>query len=132
MLTEVASSIIAASLPISHGPKLSPRSQFRSMVVMVSCPVDERMIHSVWRRRLGRHGSLPRLYVECIDCGAGDVCALQRIEIEYGGMRVVDPVRQRAQQFGELPCLGLRLAHADGFEPKCAAGRRLCQPAEIG
>jgi hypothetical protein len=26
---------MAASLPISHGPKLSPRSQLRSMVVMV-------------------------------------------------------------------------------------------------
>jgi hypothetical protein len=31
---------MAASLPISHGPKLSPRSQLRSMVVM-SVPLRE-------------------------------------------------------------------------------------------
>src|SRR5258707_2954808 len=38
MLTEVASSIMAASLPISHAPNPSPRSQLRSIVVMSMSP----------------------------------------------------------------------------------------------
>jgi hypothetical protein len=36
----VASSIMAASLPISQAPKLSPRSQLRS-IFMVSRPLAE-------------------------------------------------------------------------------------------
>src|SRR4051812_50106043 len=37
-LTELASSIMAASLPISHAPKPSPRSQLRSIVFMGCSP----------------------------------------------------------------------------------------------
>ena len=42
ILTDVASSIMAASLPISQAPNPSPKSQLRSMVVMLVFPCASR------------------------------------------------------------------------------------------
>src|SRR3954469_16400821 len=84
MLTDVASSIMAASLPISHGPKLSPRSQFRSMVMMASGFVGKLILEF----------TLPCPRVHRTDGGARDIGALQRIQIENGSLKIGDPVGQ--------------------------------------
>src|SRR3954452_14108181 len=125
MLTEVARSIMAASLPISQGPKLSPRSQFRS-IVMMSCPllwIDVDLVLNL---------SLPRPRVEGVDRRARDVGILQRLDIKHDILRVVNAVGQGAQQLGEFPCLGLRRGHADRLEPERATRRCLCKPPKIG
>src|SRR3954462_4265457 len=88
-LTEVASSIMAASLPISQGPKLSPRSQFRSIVIM-SCPllwIDVELILNL---------SLPGPRVERVDGRARNISTLQRLDIENGILQVANAVGQGA------------------------------------
>src|ERR1700675_4278356 len=84
MLTEVASSIMAASLPISHGPKLSARSQLRSLVVM-SVPLREWIfrsaLQSVLRQRI-RGRRLPGSGVDRADGAAGDVSISQCLDVE--------------------------------------------------
>src|SRR3984893_16224829 len=133
-LTEVASSIMAASLPISHGPKLSPRSQLRSMVVM-SVPLREWIfrwsLQSFLRQRV-RGRRLPRPGVDRADGAARDVSISECLDVEIEIIDGAEPVGQGAQQFRKLPRLALRLRHAHGLEPKSLAGRSLREPPEIG
>src|SRR6185312_6332697 len=124
MLTEVASSIIAASLPIGQTPKLSPRSQLRS-IAMVSCSVVEMGV--LWFRK---RPSLPRPAVECIDGGARDIGALQCIA-EVGAACFTHTVWQRPQQAGHGARLGLRLRHGDRLEAETDARRNLREAAKV-
>src|SRR6202040_1057908 len=121
-LTEVASSIMAASWPISHGPKLSPRSQLRSMVVMsVPLRVDLWLISSVKLvgsvlRQCIRRWRLPGPDVDGADGAAGDVSISERLDVEFKTVDRTEPVRQGAQKLRQFPRLCLCLGHADGLE----------------
>src|ERR1700694_4132422 len=84
-LTEVASSIMAASLPISQAPKPSPRSQLRSMVVMLFSVFEFVLPGLVLRPRVRRR-NLPRSGVDSADGSAGDVRILQRLDVEIKGL----------------------------------------------
>src|ERR1700732_2770614 len=111
MLTEVASSIIAASLPISHGPKLSPRSQLRSMVVvmMIGPLVSGSSGLSVRPNDVRRRCDVPGRGIDGADGVAGDIGIMQRLDVEIKAFDVAQPVGQGAQQFPEFAQLGLRL-----------------------
>src|ERR1700744_1268719 len=104
-LTEVASSIIAASLPISQGPKLSPRSQLRSIVVMMR--VRLRVDGSV------RCRDMPGVGVDGADGAAGDVGILQRFEVEIKVFDIAQPVGQGADQLHEAFQFPLRFRHSN-------------------
>src|SRR5258707_13703910 len=74
MLTEVASSIMAASLPISHAPNPSPRSQLRAILVMMLLRfrgVDFGVL--VRSRYIGERGHLPGRRIDGAHGVAGDV-----------------------------------------------------------
>src|SRR5882724_7387482 len=81
MLTEVASSIMAASLPISHAPNPSPRSQLRSMLVMV-------LVLLVRSGNIGCRSHLPGRRIDRADGVAGDIGIAERLEVE---IEVFDP-----------------------------------------
>src|SRR5258705_8928334 len=130
MLTEVASSIMAASLPISHAPNPSPRSQLRSIVVMsMSRCASGSML--ILRQRIRRR-NLPCSGVDRADGGAGDISILQRLDVEIESLDRPDAVGQAAQQLRKLTGLALRLSHADGLEAEATPGGYLREPPEIG
>src|SRR6266576_2282060 len=131
MLTEVASSIMAASLPISHAPNPSPRSQLRSIVVMSGVPLREWISGLVLRQRICRR-NLPCSGIDRADGGAGDISILQRLDVEIESIDWPDAIGQAAQQLRKFAGLALRLSHADGFEPETTAGGYLREPPEIG
>src|SRR5271154_2688957 len=102
MLTEVARSIMAASLPICHAPKPSPRSQLRSIFIL-SCPLAVGRVFdggsvSVVYRRTCRRWTLPCPGVNSVDRGASDVSILQRFDVEFKIFDVAKTVGQGAQQ----------------------------------
>src|ERR1700684_2925827 len=80
--TEVATSIIAASLPICHTPKDSPRSLFRSTVFMLLSVllVGRKIIPAL--ALCARQWNLPCPGVYRTDGDAGDIGFLQRFDIE--------------------------------------------------
>src|ERR1700683_309842 len=129
---------MAASLPISHGPKLSPRSQLRSMVVM-SVPLRawifgwslQLVSESVRRQRI-RRWRLPGPDVDGTDGAAGDVSISERLDVELKTVDRTQPVGQGAQKLRQFPDLCLRLRHADGLEPEDLSRRGLRETAEIG
>src|SRR3954471_16102153 len=137
-LTEVASSIMAASLPISQGPKLSPRSQLRSTVFMLLLasgffehdlfgkPVPTFPDHALSRKILPGPG------IDGVDRTAGDISIPQGLDVEVEIINAAQPVGQGVQEFRKLFRRGLRLGHADGLEAQRATGRYLREPAEIG
>src|SRR5271155_3666614 len=105
MLTEVASSIMAASLPISQGPKLSPRSQLRSIVVM--------MVVRFGLMDLGLSGpwlvaksycqkSLPGSGVDRADRVSGDISIPERLDVEIKIRDSAPAIGQGAQQLCEF------------------------------
>src|SRR5258708_15660599 len=111
MLTEVASSIMAASLPISHAPNPSPRSQFRS-IVMMSCPLSVSgsllvVRPLLWRLCVRRRRGLPRSGVNGADGGTGNVSTSKHLEVEVRILDVPEAVGQVAQQLRELAGFGL-------------------------
>src|ERR1700704_4269144 len=128
MLTDVASSIMAASLPISHAPNPSPRSQLRSIVVMSVSPCASGL---VLRQRICRR-NLPRSGVDGADGAACNISILQRLDVEIKILDSPDAVGQGPQHFPKLPGFGLRLGHVDGLEPKGQSCRNLREPAEVG
>src|SRR5258705_5427979 len=119
-LTDVASSIIAASLPISQGPKLSPRSELRSTVFML-------LLASFLSRR-----TLPRSRIDGTNRAAGDISIPQGLDVEVEIFNAAQPVGHGAQQLREFPGRGLSLRHADRLEAKAVAGWYLREAAEIG
>src|SRR6185437_15056306 len=129
-LTLVASSIISASWPISQGPKLSPRSQLRSMVFISTASRSGLVIGSC--HLVLASARLPRIGVDGADGSAGDIRILQRFDVEFKVFDLAEPLGQGAQQFGELLRLGLRLLHADRLETERRSGRRLRETADIG
>src|SRR5689334_16586614 len=122
-LTELASSIMAASLPISHAPKPSPRSQLRSIVFMVA-------LRSLCRLWLRRH--LPGPGIHGAHRIAGDVGIAERLDVERDAVGGAQAIRQVADQLRELPGLVLRLGHADRLEAERGSRRGLGETADIG
>src|SRR5206468_11002123 len=89
-LTELASSIIAASLPISHAPKPSPRSQLRSIVFMVA-------LRLWWSCGLRLLRDLPRPGIHRADRMARDVGIAERFDVERDGVGGAQAIGQGAE-----------------------------------
>src|SRR5271166_5640028 len=124
MLTEVASSIMASSLPITQGPKLSPRSQLRSMLLMLfAFSRFPPLILNRW---------VPGVGVDRTDGVARDIRVMQRLDVELRAFEAAQAIRQGAQQLRKFLRLRLRLGHADRLEAETGSGRGLRQPAEVG
>src|SRR6516225_378747 len=96
MLTELASSIIAASLPISQGPKLSPRSQFRSMVVI---GVSVQFLIRCQYICLG----VPGPDVDRADRTARDISISKCLHVEFDPVDRAKAIGQGAQEPGDFP-----------------------------
>src|SRR5436305_1590360 len=124
-LTELARSIIAASLPISHAPKPSPRSQLRSIVFMAAL-----RLWSSCGLRLRR--DLPRPGIDGADRMARHIGIAERFDVERDSVRGAQAIGQGAHQLYEFLRLVLRLGHADGLEAERGAGRGLREAPVIG
>src|SRR2546423_1439387 len=94
IFTDVARSIMAASLPISQAPNPSPRSQLRSMVVML-CPLARahRLVRS---QRVGWRRYLPCSGVDGTDGGARDVSITESLDVEIKLVHRTEPIGQGA------------------------------------
>src|ERR1700753_3032809 len=90
-LTEVARSIMAASLPISHAPNPSPRSQLRSIVVMMATRLREWL---VWSVLCCYRCDLPGCRVDGADRAARDISILQRFDVELKILDVAQLIGQ--------------------------------------
>src|SRR5260221_5135547 len=132
MLTEVASSIMAASLPISQAPNPSPRSQLRSMVFIWMSSFWGGDLLSVRCQHIRAGCNLPGDGVDGAHRAAGDISILQRLNVEIKALNGAQTVGQGAQRLPIFPRLCLRFRHGDGLEVKAGRCRNLREPAEIG
>src|SRR3954453_11522589 len=123
-LTELASSIMAASLPISHAPKPSPRSQLRSTVFMGALPS-----RSSCRLRL-RH-DLPGPGVHSAHRIARNVGIAERLDVDLDGVGGAQAIGQAPDHLRELARLVLRFGHSDGLETEGRSRRGLREAADI-
>ena len=92
-----ASSIIAASLPISHAPNLSPRSQLRSTVFMLWSAFRYCIDCSFRTRCFGQLYREPGSGIDGADRTARDISIVQRIDVEINIYDSPQPVGQGAQ-----------------------------------
>src|SRR6266566_2200619 len=99
IFTDVASSVMAASLPISHAPNPSPRSQLRSIVVMMigPLPVSGSLVRLVRPRCVRRRRNLPCPGIDGADGAAGNISISERVDVETGIVDGAQPVWQGAQ-----------------------------------